>query len=44
MYGQDTFRTAFQTRVVAENVGYGTAKNLVIESGQLEIKTTNPVC
>ncbi|EIC06047.1 PKD domain containing protein, partial [Acetivibrio thermocellus YS] len=29
----------FRLGVVAENVGYGTAKNLVIESGQLEIKT-----
>jgi len=29
----------FRLGVTAENVGYGTAKNLVIDSGQLEIKT-----
>ena len=29
----------FRLGVVAENVGYGSAKNLVIESGQLDIKT-----
>jgi len=29
----------FRLGVIAENVGYGVAKNLVIDSGQLEIKT-----